>query len=69
MFRGQSHISKFLAAVADGDTWTRTRIGVAARVILVIEARLVGPVIVAVRPATHARPDQSDDTPPLPRWA
>ena len=39
MFRGQSHISKFLVAVAEGDPWTRTRIGVAALPILVIEAR------------------------------
>jgi hypothetical protein len=28
-----------LVAVAEGDTWTRTRIGVAALPILVIEAR------------------------------
>jgi hypothetical protein len=39
MFRGQSHISKFLAAVVEGDPWTRIRIGVAAPPILVIEAR------------------------------
>ena len=39
MFRGQSHISKFLVAVAEGDTWTRTRIVVVALPILVIEAR------------------------------
>ena len=39
MFRGQSHISKFLAAVAEGDPWTRPRIDVAVLPILVIEAR------------------------------
>jgi hypothetical protein len=41
-FHGQSqrpNLLAFLAAVAEGDTWTRTRIGVAALPILVIEAR------------------------------
>ena len=38
MLHGQSHTRRFLVAVAEGDTWTRPRIDVAAPQILIIEA-------------------------------